>query len=424
MPRLVRPSKSIASLLVALAALILVWILSQSRLFSTLELKTVDARFRALGDQGTASDDIVLISIDDASIKSLEPAVGRWPWPRDAHAVLLSFLERSGVQLAVFDLLFTERDAQYPEGDAAFASAACEAANTVQAIHLGQQDVGESSEDLVERISIPLVGGFDTFPEADPPISVLAECAVGLGHVTTVLDRDGPWRRYLLMAGHNDRLLPSLALAASLAAQGDSTEDLRVVDRTVVAGDLDLPLDTDWRLPIWFNGGPGTYKRYSYAELFYSELQLREGVEPGIDPSLLEGKIAVVGLTAAGLHDLFTTPYSGGRDDRIDGLGKMHGFEVHANVLDNLLNRRVLLQAPAWQKWGLVVLVAGLAALLTLYAPIGAGSGRTDTDSGSLSTFCLLRLQAPLSASDCGGARLLGCGPDPRIRLPVLDRIG
>jgi adenylate cyclase len=371
MPQLARPPKSIASLILALAAFILVWVLSQSRLFSTLELKTVDARFRALGDQGTASNDIVLIAVDDASIKSLEPALGRWPWPRDTHAVLLSFLERSGVRLVVFDLLFTERDAQYPEGDAAFASAACAAANTVHSIHLGRQDVGERSDELVERISIPLVGGFDTFPEADPPISELAECARALGHVTTVLDRDGPWRRYLLMAGYHGRLLPSLALAASLAARGGSTDDLKVVDRSVVAGDFDLPLDADWRLPIWFNGGPGSYKRYSYGELFYSELQIREGAEPGIDPSLLEGKIAVVGVTAAGLHDLFTTPYSGGRGDQSQGLGKMHGFEVHANVLDNLLSRRVLLQAPAWQQWGLVILVAGLAVVLTLYAPIG-----------------------------------------------------
>ena len=49
------------------------------------------------------------VRFDDASLKTLEPAVGRWPWPRDAHSVLLSYLERAGARLVVFDLLFLQR---------------------------------------------------------------------------------------------------------------------------------------------------------------------------------------------------------------------------------------------------------------------------------------------------------------------------
>lgn len=365
-----RIPRSAAIVLLAALSVLIVWLASQSRLFSTLELKTVDARFRLLGDQDP-SKDIVLVAIDDASIKSLEPVVGRWPWPRDAHAVLLSFLERSDARLVVFDLLFTERDAQYPEGDAALAAALRDAGNTVHAIYLGNQDTGEESDELLLQHSMPLVGRFDSYPEANFPISPITDSARALGHVTTILDRDGPWRRYLLMAGHKGRLLPSLALAASLAAQEKSFDVLSLGDQLVMIDELEVPLDGDWRLPIWFNGGPGSYERFSYGELFYSELQLREGVEPGLDPQLFHDKIVVVGLTAAGLHDLFTTPYSGGRGDKADRLGKMHGFEVHANVLDNLLHHRILLQAPAWQQWGLVILVVIVALWLTLYASIG-----------------------------------------------------
>ena len=369
--RIPRLSKPAATVLLIVATLLSTWLVGRNRLSTTLELKTIDARFRALGDQGSASDDIVLVAIDDASLKSLEPAVGRWPWPRDAHAVLLQYLERSGARLVVFDLLFTEQDAQDPDGDAAFARACCRSNNTIHALYLGHQDLGSPPDDLVEEHSIAHVGHFDSYPEADLPLPSIARCAQGLGHVTTVLDRDGPWRRYSLVAAHGNRLVPSIARATSLAATGRSLADLGIQGRALRIGDLEAPLDRDWRLPIWFNGGPGTYRRHSYAELFYSELQIREGVAPGLDPALFHDKIVIVGLSAAGLHDLFTTPYSGGRGEAGKGLGKMHGFEVHANVIDNLIAGRFLLQAPPWQKWGLVGLIAAGAIVLTLYAPIG-----------------------------------------------------
>ena len=363
-----RPSKRAAWVALAVASALIGLALSETRILQTLELKTLDLRFRLLGDQGVASSDIVLVAIDDASIKTLEPAVGRWPWPRDTHTVLISYLERAGARLLVFDLLFLERDAQNPEGDAAFAEATAEAGNVVHSIHLGNQQTVEPPADLLTRASMPSVGGFDTFAGVDFPLEPVARGATALGHVAMALDQDGPWRRYLLLAGHEDRLLPSLALITALASEGKALDSLHVVDHEVQVGETEIPLGADWRLPIWFNGGSGTYTKYSYGQLFYSELQLRESQEPGLDPDLFVDKIVIVGLSAAGLHDIFTTPYSGGRGEQGEGLGKMHGLEIHANVIDDLLHGRFLRQAPFWQHLGLALLVAVVTVWLTLYA--------------------------------------------------------
>ena len=365
-----RLSKRTAWLCLAVTCALLGILSSEAGFLRILELKTVDLRFRLLGDQGVASSDIALVAIDDASLKTLEPAVGRWPWPRDAHSVLLGYLKRAGARLVVFDLLFLERDAQNPQGDVAFGAATAETGNVIHSVHLGNQRTSEPPPDLLAEASIPAFGGFDIFSGLEFPLPPIARSSKGLGHVAMTLDSDGPWRRYLLLAGHQGRLLPSLALSAALASRGDRLASLEVAERGIRLGDTAIPLDADWRLPIWFNGGPGTYPKYPYGQLFYSELQIREGQEPGLDPALFADKIVVVGLSAAGLHDIFTTPYSGGRGEQGQGLGKMHGFEIHANVIDDLLHDRFLRQAPSWQRLGLALLVALATVGLTLYAAL------------------------------------------------------
>ena len=372
-----RPSKRSALVALAVTCALLGLLASQTTFLRTLELKTLDLRFRLLGNQGVASTDIVLVAIDDASLKTLEPAVGRWPWPREAHSVLLSYLNRAGARLVVFDLLFLERDLQNPGGDEAFGEATTQSGNVVHSIHLGNQQISEAPPDLLTSASIPAVGSFDQFAGADFPLEPIAGGAQGLGHVAMTLDQDGPWRRYLLLAAHNGRLLPSLGLSSALASEGTELGSLAFDERQVRVGDAEIPLDRDWRLPIWFNGGPGTYTKYPYGQLFYSELQLREDQEPGLDPSLFADKIVIVGLSAAGLHDIFTTPYSGGKGEQGEGLGKMNGFEIHANVIDDLLHERFLRQPPPWQRLGLVLLVALVTVGLTLYtslAPALAGA--------------------------------------------------
>lgn len=367
MLKLEHPPKAVALCILAVLCVVASWAASRSRFVQTLELKTVDARFRWLDNQGAASDDVVLVEIDNASIKSLEPVVGRWPWPRDVHALFLEYLERSEARLVVFDLLFLEKDLQNPDADQALADATRAAGNVVHSIYLGNQTTGGADLELLEANSLPVEGSFTSFTEADFPLEDSARAARSLGHVAMALDRDGPWRRYLLLAESGGRLIPSLALSAALASRRLGRDAIRIGERFVQGGGIDAPLDADWRLPIWFNGGPGTYSKFSYGQLFYSELQIQEGQSPDIDPSVFADKIVVVGVSAAGLHDLFTTPYSGGAVEESSFLGKMNGFEIHANVIDDLLANRYLLTLPGWLTWGLALLAALACLWLVLY---------------------------------------------------------
>ena len=77
-------------------------------LLQQLELKTYDARLRAVATGAGPAPPIALVLIDDHSIRQLEPIVGRWPWPRMVHAVLVDFLARGPATLVVYDVLFSE----------------------------------------------------------------------------------------------------------------------------------------------------------------------------------------------------------------------------------------------------------------------------------------------------------------------------
>ena len=72
-----------------------------SSFLETVELKTYDRRLRLTADPATARADIVLVEINEPSLRALEPVAGRWPWPRAVHASVIDFLafRRRGIEI-------------------------------------------------------------------------------------------------------------------------------------------------------------------------------------------------------------------------------------------------------------------------------------------------------------------------------------
>ena len=79
-------------------------------LFDELELKAFDLRERYFSRSRHPADEIAVILIDEASLRSMNPVVGRWPWPRSLHADVIDFLALSGAKAVLFDILFTENE--------------------------------------------------------------------------------------------------------------------------------------------------------------------------------------------------------------------------------------------------------------------------------------------------------------------------
>ena len=94
------------------AAALLALLIGLGGFVRTAEMKLYDWRVRSTTASREASSGpgVVLVTIDDDSIKRMEPLVGRWPWPRLVHATLIDYLAAGGAKAVVYDVLFAEAD--------------------------------------------------------------------------------------------------------------------------------------------------------------------------------------------------------------------------------------------------------------------------------------------------------------------------
>ena len=76
--------KVTAGFLLGAGSALIVFLLAWTKLggLDRLDLQLYDWSLRRLANPALASQDIVLVEINDASIRDYAPAVGRWPWPR------------------------------------------------------------------------------------------------------------------------------------------------------------------------------------------------------------------------------------------------------------------------------------------------------------------------------------------------------
>lgn len=386
--------KLIIALLLAVAAGLAGALLALPDFARTVELKAYDLRVRLTARPETARRDIVMVTIDEQSIRKLEPQVGRWPWPRLVHAYLINYLVRGPAKVVAYDVLFSERDLTTfkvqgddwtgKESDQTFIDAVKQAGNVVLAADASREesetttgkvpDPGARAEEASDPVTSAcrLEGPLEQRPIITSPFPGLGPAARAVGHVFTALDNDGPLRRMVPFIRVGDRTIPSLAVAAAMVAGGIRPDQVRLNGDYLMLGRAAMPLLTE-RLPTYerttrngrralvrymgpevLDSGKLTYAEYSFYQLFYSEVQLLSGQKPLVDPAVFRNKIVVVGTTATATHDLFTVPFT---------KGDMPGMEVHANVIDNILSNRFTAPAPSWY----TVLAVAIAAALVGY---------------------------------------------------------
>jgi adenylate cyclase len=387
----------LAGIGIGLGAALLALALGRLSFVQTVELKSYDWRMRVTADPSKARQDIVLVNIDEESIRILAPFFGRWPWPRMVHAHLLNFLARAKPKVVLYDILFTEGDKQTSTiGDEQWTGERSDAALARAAGLLGSVVfVGEATMEPLQGAAPgaqregPALPGtrftLDASVERRPvfraPMPGLLAAASGVAHNFSVLDPDGVMRRYVPFIRVDGGYVPSLAVAGAVAALNLKPSEVRLDANGLWIGDRHMPLITAQiptldgttrlarRAQINYRGVWSdlrhTYPTYTFAQLFQSQEQLLAEERPLVDPATLRDKVVVVGGTAAALYDQKAVPFA----------QKMSGPEMHAQMLDSILSNRFLTRAP-WVVGVMAVLLSALAAA-SITAAFGPWPGVT-----------------------------------------------
>ena len=361
----------LTGVLIGLAAGLLAVLLGTSSFVQTVDAKLHDLWVRRAADPSHAHPDIVIVEIDELTLRRLEPTVGRWPWPRLVHAFVVDYLARGPAAVVAYDIAFLDRDRRLAfdvagdvwsgaESDAALIESTRNAGNVLHladAVFEGANgdptDEGRMLSSLPQG-GYPLDRSFEERRALSGPYPGLGEAARGLGHNMMLLDADGPVRRVVPFVRRGDLFVPSIAVGAVQLARNVPSSDVRRAQGRLQIGPLELPVVQErieaftrsesvapasqrslirFRGPaLHADGRTPTYPTYSFYDLFYAEQQLLEGVTPHIDPSAFAGKVVFVGATAVGLSDVYAVP--------LGSTGRMAGPQIHANVADMLLSQR------------------------------------------------------------------------------------
>ncbi len=377
-------------LILGISCLQLAFYIWRPAFIAQIDYKIYDSLLR-LHAGGTPSPLPVIVDIDEASLAEY----GQWPWPRYIMARLVANLAEQGAAVTAFDVILSEHDRTSPvrlkkdlkthlDFDADFKdlpedlqdydilfTTVLDPAYTVLAFYTTDKASNTALPQgvkFVEQYPLGAVNPASGINRAAGGLFPLPEFSerASLGAINSFTDFDGLVRSVPLLSQIEGRIYPSLALRALMLQQN--------VKSLVLAGDEDglnsiklgktsIPVKPNGALPLLYRGGAGQYPYYS----------VKDVMEGKLPPDALKDRIALVGTSSAGLLDIRSTPFE----------AVLPGVEVHATVIDNILNDRYI-SIPPWS--------LGAQAIAVLLCSVLAGFlfGRGTMPVYSIGGLCML----------------------------------
>lgn len=323
---------ALAAFLVALFLLF-----SYTRIFDEFEYSTIDFRY-AVRPPRVANQDIVIIEVGDDSIENL----GKWPFPRNYHALLVQALRSVGVDTVIFDIFFSEKKKE----DAAFAESVKEAGNVYMPY------VFDLARDARERTRIYATG------YAAPLIKPLKEAAMGTGFVNVEPDADGKIRRIPPFIEYKGVHYPHITFLVALNKLGYDFDEINIVPgkHIKVSEDFIIPLCDDSSMMVDYPAKWGkAFRHYSYVDILQSYLADVTGQTPAIDLSELKDTVCFIGLTATASPDAHPSP----TEPLYPGVG------VHTSLYNSLMNKSFLDRMSRWGNIAILIFLWLLTGFAT-----------------------------------------------------------
>ena len=292
---------------------------------------------------------VIIIDIDEKSLGKF----GQFPWNRSIFAKIIENVNETNPKAIGFDVFFSEKDKQSPEEiiksynilsadvinylvnikghDERFRQQ-LEKSKSVLAV-LGSNVSSHGSYDRKSKARFLFKGGDPqkytfNYPYSIGSLEKLEKSVKGLGSISFLDQTDGIIRSLPLIVRFNKKIYPTIGL--EMVRVGINQKNLYVELNEVGIKRISVrphKILTDPNGIFWIR-----YKE-SLKNQYISASSVFDG---NFDKERFENKFVLIGASAQGLFDLVKTP-----------LGvTIPGVEVHANVIENILDQSYLIRNP------------------------------------------------------------------------------
>ena len=292
--------------------------------------------------------DVVIIDIDEKSLGKF----GQFPWSRSVFAKILENVNKTNPKAIGFDVFFTEKDKQSPDeflkaynliptdvgeiqnlkGHDQLFKEKLENSKSVTAV-LGSNVPSHSNYDRKAKARFLSKGGDPknftySYPYSIGSLEMLETSVKGLGSISFLDQTDGIIRSLPLIVQFEKKMYPTMGL--EMVRVGGNQKNLYVEMNEVGITRISsrpYKILSDPNGIIWIKYKKSLKSQYISASSVY---------DGEFDETRFKDKYVLIGASAQGLFDLVKTP-----------LGKtIPGVEVHANVIENILDKTYLIRNP------------------------------------------------------------------------------
>ena len=292
--------------------------------------------------------DVVIVDIDEKSLGKF----GQFPWNRNVFAKILDQLNNSDPKAIGFDIFFTEKDKQSPDAiiksynlipsdvselqnlkgpDQVFSEKLKESKSVIAV--LGSNVPSHSNYDRKAKARFLSKGGDPknfsySYPHSIGSLEILEKNVKGLGSISFLDQLDGIIRSLPMIVRFDNKLYPTMGL--EMVRVGSKQKNIYIeLNELGIQRVSARPhkIKTDPNGIIWIK-----YKKSSKSQ-YISASEVYDG---NFEKNLFNNKYVLIGASAQGLFDLVKIP-----------LGiTVPGVEVHANVIENILDQSYLIRNP------------------------------------------------------------------------------
>ncbi len=322
---------------------------------NSVENRTFDLRQSIMINEGAkkASDDIVIVAIDDATYEYILDTYGEWPLPRDIYANVINYLEKQSPRAIAFDLMFVKSLKSKNSADEALINTFKKYDNIYASMNFDNQSEDlRTPPNLPDKLKLNVENNSRidfsqlTFNNCRTILAGILNVTSNIGIINVSRSDDGILRKMPLVVKYKNDYYPQLALKVGLNYLGETPKEFEIDKKSNFKfADKKIYLDKDGSAILNWYGPAGTYQ---YIPM-YKLIKATKGESLDFNFS---NKIIYVGTTASSLFDIKTVP-----------TGKIYpGVEVQATYVNNLIDNNFIRKVDRSYTITLSILLALLIA--------------------------------------------------------------